>query len=442
MSSEDILKEADATMEAAEEVSPAEEQEEAKEAETETVEEAEATEETEAGDGPEVAEPYDREEFDLPDTTEEISADDELEDEDGNVIPPQPRPAQADFKISKKGRINAAPVDIRNSLYRGETIVPVGRNLSVLTEDQKCREEYSELHQSAVTKNSQNVRNVLILTDTVFQSDYNDDFDMAFVYLYHGHFKVSIPVNWLVDEEFLNTVARDQRLPAYKEMEGPGKKTFLTFIANLFIGAEIDYVVHDLDEMGRVAVGNRVRAMEVKRRRSFFISQGRSNRAMMNEGDLVEARVVGVTRRVLYIEYGGFQEILTPVDISYTRIADLTEKYYTGQKITTRIVSLRRNRRDNYAIECKSSVKEASIDNRKEIINGLKIGSNVAGWVVQIDATRAYFVNMGSQADIDIMCRISGEFPNPPGVGDRVLVRITRIEQETSRVYGHILRKL
>ena len=348
----------------------------------------------------------------------------------------QRRPARPAAEENPEGEgrvsITSAPRGRRRSLYNGSTIIPVDENSEYVSAEEERHKEYSDLLASANSYNAKLLRNMSIVTDTVVENEYNDDLKMAFVKLYHGHFLVKIPVHLLVNlnNEELDKLSDEERMH------------YLRRIANAYLGAEIDYMVLALDEEARLAIGNRKRAMYVKRIRKFFV-EPRGNNRRIEQGSLVEARVCSVERQNMTIEYGGVEERINVVDVAYHRIADLTQKYRAGDRVAVKIVELERERNSengtHFVVRSHASIKEAQEDPRKDMIQQMRIGDNAIGTVTMINTKKNCYVQLLGR-DIEVLATTSKEFLQQPKKGDRVQVRFSQIDTETLRVFGNVTR--
>ena len=92
------------------------------------------------------------------------------------------------------------------------------------------------------------------------------------------------------------------------------------------IGAEVDYVIMDIDREGDCAIASRSMAM-AKQQRSF------RSQYTGQEGGHVSCRVIAVGPKRCLVECGGYDVSLTQRDLSYTAIADLRREYMPGQQL-------------------------------------------------------------------------------------------------------------
>ena len=96
-------------------------------------------------------------------------------------------------------------------------------------------------------------------------------------------------------------------------------------ILHSLLGAEVDYIVKEVDREGYCVVASRKQAMN-HRRKSF-------RKRMPKAGDLVDCRVLAVSQNKLLLECGGYEATLSQNSISYGMILDLRETYRPGQAV-------------------------------------------------------------------------------------------------------------
>ena len=101
--------------------------------------------------------------------------------------------------------------------------------------------------------------------------------------------------------------------------------TYPNYILRSFPGAEVDYIVKQVDREGGCVVASRKEAL--LRRRKSFRKNGH------NPGDIVDCRVAAVGIRRMLVEIGGYDVMLSQQDISYGTILNLREDYRPGQTV-------------------------------------------------------------------------------------------------------------
>lgn len=201
-------------------------------------------------------------------------------------------------------------------------------------------------------------------------------------------------------------------------------------ITSHMLGAQIEYIVTNIDRQGECAVASRRMAMERKRRSMQYARSG--NRP----GDHVTCRVLLVGPKRMTVECGGYDLVLRPKDISYTSILDLRDEpqYRPGAELEAVIKEYRPE----------DGVLEISV---KEVNPNPFVGADrrhPVGCDRQAVVTSMYKggVFCRFSDDVTCMCLFSRSYSRYDcSPGDRVIVRITRYDYDRQRIYGRIVAR-
>lgn len=120
-------------------------------------------------------------------------------------------------------------------------------------------------------------------------------------------------------------------------------------IVSHMIGAQIDYVITNIDKAGGCAIASRRKALELRRNRFKFARRGNQS------GNRILVNVLVVGPKLMRVECWGHDMLLTPRDLSYASVADLREEYHSGQQLEAVIKEY-----DAENDKLKISVKEAN----------------------------------------------------------------------------------
>lgn len=198
------------------------------------------------------------------------------------------------------------------------------------------------------------------------------------------------------------------------------------FLLRGMIGAQVDYVITNVDREGEVALGSRTLAL-VKRRRAFL--SGRRTQA----GDIVPCSVLVVGPRRCLVTCGGYDVPLRSPDMSYTSILDMRQMYRPGQELKARVME------HKPGDKLKLSVKEAApnpfdgaerrhpVGSRRQAVITGKYGGGV--FCTLQDGTLCMCLYSNSHYDSDFL------------LGDNVIVHISQYNYENKHVYGRIVSK-
>lgn len=119
------------------------------------------------------------------------------------------------------------------------------------------------------------------------------------------------------------------------------------------LGAKIDFIVLEIDELRECAVASRKKAMEIKQKIEFDKHY---------EGDSVNATIISVGIKHIKINCLGIDLNLRIDDLAYGYIEDVNEFYSAGDVIPVKILEI-----DKEKMILKVSVKELMEDPYKNI---------------------------------------------------------------------------
>ena len=189
------------------------------------------------------------------------------------------------------------------------------------------------------------------------------------------------------------------------------------------IGSEIRFIIVEVDKLTNKAVASRKMALEKIRKIEL---------KKYEKQDKVFARVISVFSKYIDIECLGVDIRLKPEDLEYGYIANLTKIYQVGDKIKVLIkeidvdkgilkVSHKETKEDPYKIARKNYVEK-----------GEYLGE-VTGY-----SDNGVFVNL--EQGIDTMATLPNWMEMPPTIGDKVVIKIIKIQEEKRKIYSSLLK--
>ena len=136
---------------------------------------------------------------------------------------------------------------------------------------------------------------------------------------YFNGFRIIIPMN----EMMIN-------------LQGDGRENADTLnrqvrIANNMLGCDIDFIIKDLDNKSRSVVASRKDAM-LKKRQTFYIGED-TEKPMLYEGRIVEARVIAVAPKAVRLEVFGVEVSVRARDMAWEWMVDAGEKFQVGDLV-------------------------------------------------------------------------------------------------------------
>jgi len=192
------------------------------------------------------------------------------------------------------------------------------------------------------------------------------------------------------------------------------------------IGAEIDFVITNIDREGECCVASRRMAMDIRRKTI--------KRMKIKKGKRLPVDVIAVGKNKLLASISGYDVTLTQKDLSYAMIPNLKDRYHNGNKLTA-IIKEYDEKMEKLAI----SVKEAEphpffgADARHPIHSrraSVITGKYKGGVFCQLEE------------NLDCLCTYSpNQYDEDFEIGDQVIVAITKFNYSNKQVYGKIVAK-
>jgi len=192
------------------------------------------------------------------------------------------------------------------------------------------------------------------------------------------------------------------------------------------LGAEIDFVVIEIDTISNIAIASRKAAMEL--RAELELSKLKVN-------DAVKVRILAVGVKHIIVELYGKEVVIKADNLQHTYILNCKDLYSPGQCLKVRIKAI--DIENNiYELSAKDFIENPYKNIRKYLVeNGEYTGKVIAfpkknsGIIVQLDKT-----------NITCLVRVPARFNNYPHFLDNVLIRVTEIKENKKLIYGYLMR--
>ena len=192
------------------------------------------------------------------------------------------------------------------------------------------------------------------------------------------------------------------------------------------IGAEIDFIILEYDEVANIAIGSRKDAMELR-------SQIELPNLKVN--DTIKVRIVGIGVKHIVVDMYGKEVIIKASELKHTYIVNCKDVYKVGEYLKVKIKKI--DLQNNIYELSPKEFEETSFDNiRKYItINGEYIGTVIAfpknnsGIIVQLD-----------NLQVTVLTRVPARFNSFPHFADKVLIKVTEIKENKKYIYGYLMR--
>ena len=201
------------------------------------------------------------------------------------------------------------------------------------------------------------------------------------------------------------------------------------------LGSEIEFIVVGfVDKSTQIVGASRKSAMRIRQREYFLRRSRTTGEYLLNEGQRIEVRVASALRFGLVVEVGGMDIFVPNDEVSWNRKADLSDDFYTGQKVIALITKLDRSGGD---IKVEVSIKQATPHPFDKAIKMLTTDSNAkyVGVVTLVDK-RGIYVQL--EDNIEVVCNFPRD-RNIVSVGTRVAVKILDLNEKWKHIRGEIV---
>jgi small subunit ribosomal protein S1 len=221
-------------------------------------------------------------------------------------------------------------------------------------------------------------------------------------------------------------------------LEGDGRENADTLnrqtrLANNMLGAEIDFIVRDMDQKTRSIVASRKEAM-LRKRQLFYFTEGSDGYPMMRSGRIVEARVIAVAPKAVRLEVFGVECSLKARDMAWEWMVDANDKFANGDIVLVKVLKTAVESPENIEIEV--SAKEAQFNTSRENLMRLHKQGKYVGKITDV-YKGTYFIHLNNGVNaVAHSCNTA----SIPGRKDEIGFLVTRINDETQVAEGIITR--
>ena len=187
--------------------------------------------------------------------------------------------------------------------------------------------------------------------------------------IYYKDYRILIPM-----EEMMINLEGDGR-------ENADRLNRQTRLANNMLGAELDFVIRDLDpESGSIAA-SRKEAM-LRKRTQFYLERADDEMPMITPGRIVEARVIAVAQKAVRLEVFGVECSLKARDMSWEWMRDANEHFAIGDVVNVLVKKVSGENAEDLRIEV--SAKEAVPNFNKANLMQLRRRGKYVGTVTDV----------------------------------------------------------
>lgn len=192
------------------------------------------------------------------------------------------------------------------------------------------------------------------------------------------------------------------------------------------LGAEVDFVVLEYDEVASIAIGSRIEAMELRSKLEL---------PKLKKNDTVRVRIVGVGIKHLVVDLYGKEVVIKAEELKHTFIVNCKDMYKVGDYLKVRIKKMDI---ENNTFEL--SAKEFEENPFKNIRKYLTIGGEYTGIAIAFPKNNSGILVQLDNIEVTVLTRIPARFNNFPHYMSKVLIKITEIKEERKFIYGYLVR--
>lgn len=192
------------------------------------------------------------------------------------------------------------------------------------------------------------------------------------------------------------------------------------------LGAEIDFIIIDIDLNSNIAIASRKDAMHI--RSELELSKLKVN-------DTVKVRILAVGVKHILVELYGKEIIIKADNLRHTFILNCKDYYSPGEFLKVRIKNIDINKN-----EFELSAKEFEENPFKDIRKYITEKGEYTGRVVAFPRLNSGIVVQLDNSNVTCLARVPARFNNYPHYLDNVLVKITEIKESKKLIYAYLLR--
>lgn len=255
------------------------------------------------------------------------------------------------------------------------------------------------LYEITASRQSKKILTGILAAVESFEVDNNEVMDCGVVFF--NEFKIIIPA------KDMNITRQDKK------------------VIRSMLGAEVDYLVKEFDEINKVATASRTEAMELRKNIEL---------RKHNIGDKVFVRITSVGRKSCVADCYGIECNVPISEIDYGYIDDISKHVKVGDKVPGIIKKIDI---ENNIVNI--SLKEAKNDPYDNLINSIKKGGE---YVAEVTGIQPYGIFLTIREGMNCLC----PFPNwsnfSPSMGEKFVVKIKSIKLKDRKINANLMRQI
>ena len=192
------------------------------------------------------------------------------------------------------------------------------------------------------------------------------------------------------------------------------------------LGAEIDFIILEHDNVANIAMGSRVEAMKLRSQIEL---------PKLKKNDTVRVRIVGIGIKHIVVDLYGKEIIIKAEELKHTYIVNCKELYNVGDYLKVRIKEI-----DIENGMFKLSAKDFEENPFKNIRKYISVGGEYTGTIIAFPKSNSGVLVQLDNTEVTVLTRIPPRFNNFPHFADKVLIKVTEIKEDKKFIYGYLVR--
>lgn len=192
------------------------------------------------------------------------------------------------------------------------------------------------------------------------------------------------------------------------------------------LGAEIDFIVLEYDEVSNIAIGSRIDAMKLRSQIEL---------PKLKENNTVRVRIVGIGIKHIVVDLYGQEVIIKAEELKHTYILNCKNIYKVGDYLKVRIKSI-----DIENSKFELSAKEFEENPFKNIKKYITTDGEYTGTVIAFPKNNSGVLVQLDNIEVTVLTRVPARFNSFPHFMSKVLIKVTEIKEEKKFIYGYLVR--
>lgn len=192
------------------------------------------------------------------------------------------------------------------------------------------------------------------------------------------------------------------------------------------LGAEIDFIVFEVDSTSNIAIASRIDAMNLRAQLEL---------PKLKKNDAVRVRILAVGVKHIIVELYGKEVIIKAENLQHTYILNCKNYYVPGEFLKVRIKNIN-VQNDIFEL----SAKEFTINPFKYIRRFITEDGEYTGRVIAFPKNNSGIIVQLDTTGITCLIRVPPRFNNYPHYLDNVLIKVTEIKENEKKIYGYLMR--